>query len=242
MADLLFDCPDGNRPIVPKPARIRNHARTWDCSPEDLRPVRRGLRLIPEVTAPARLGATDREVKDMLALVMYESMFGNSERIAHAVADGLREVADVVVRDVATANPGDLPAGVDLLVAGGPTHALSMSRPGTREDAIRQGAAQGLASRGLREWLDGLPEDLNAVHCATFDTRVSRVRRMPGSAARSAARVLRRHCGDVFATPESFFVDDVPGPLAGDELDRARAWGRRLAGQTLTDGEPVEAG
>ena len=178
----------------------------------------------------------------MLALVMYESMFGNSERVANAVADGLREVAEVVVRDVATSTAGELPAGVDLLVAGGPTHALSMSRPATREDAIRQGAGQGLAIRGLREWLDGLPLDLDGLHCATFDTRVSRVRRIPGSAARSAARVLRRNRGDVVVTPESFFVDDVPGPLAGDELDRARAWGRRLATLSLTDWEPVEAG
>src|SRR3954454_11104253 len=99
----------------------------------------------------------------MRALVVYESMFGNSERVARAVADGLGAHVDVEVRDVALAHAGEVPEGVDLLVVGGPTHALSLSRPGTREDAIRQGAGQGLATRGLREWLDALPADLHGL-------------------------------------------------------------------------------
>lgn len=169
----------------------------------------------------------------MKALVMYESMFGNSERVARAVADGIGAVADVLVRDVTTSEAGDIPGDVDLLITGGPTHAFSMSRPGTREDAIRQGAGQGLASRGLREWLEGVPTDLRALPFATFDTRVSRVRRLPGSAARGAARVLRRRGGRMVAAPESFFVNDVSGPLDVDEIDRARDWGQELAALVL---------
>ncbi|HEX2858174.1 MAG TPA: hypothetical protein VHO26_11990 [Propionibacteriaceae bacterium] len=171
----------------------------------------------------------------MKALVMYESMFGNSERIAHAIADGLAEHVDVVVRDVTTSPGGEVPHGTDLLVVGGPTHAFSMSRASTREDAIRQGAGQGLASRGLREWLDGLDADLHGVAAASFDTRVSRVRKLPGSAARSAARVLRRHRVHMLAAPESFFVEDVAGPLAGDEDRRAHAWGEQLAVHLLAE-------
>lgn len=178
----------------------------------------------------------------MKVLVMYESMFGNSERVAHAVAAGLGESVEVSVRDVTTAHPGDIPGDVDLLVVGGPTHALSMSRPSTREDAIRQGAGQGLASRGLREWLEGLSGDLHGLPYAAFDTRVSRARRLPGSAARSASRVLRRERGRMLANPESFFVDDVPGPLAQEEIARARAWGRRLAGLLVGEGHRAEAG
>jgi len=177
----------------------------------------------------------------MKALVMYESMFGNSEQVARAVAEGLQEYLDVVVRDVKDTRSSDVAADVDLLVVGGPTHALSMSRPNTREDAIRQGADHGRSNRGLREWLDGLSTDLHALPCAAFDTRVSRVRRLPGSAARSAARVLRRHRGRVMVPPESFFVDDVAGPLAGDQLARARAWGRRLAGTRLVIADRAEA-
>ncbi|MDN5761333.1 MAG: flavodoxin domain-containing protein [Microlunatus sp.] len=58
----------------------------------------------------------------MKALVVYESMFGNTEQVARAVAAGLREVLEVTVREVS-----DTPIGavqdVDLVVAGGPTHA-----------------------------------------------------------------------------------------------------------------------
>lgn len=165
----------------------------------------------------------------MKALVVYESMFGNSERVARAVAAGLEEYGDVLLRDVAAGAPGEIPVGVDLLVAGGPTHAMSMSRSSTREDAVRQGAGQGLVARGLREWLTDAPEDLEGLPFTTFDTRVSRVRRLPGSAAKGAARALRRRHGHPLAAPESFFVGDVAGPLAPDEVERATAWGRDIA-------------
>jgi flavodoxin len=174
----------------------------------------------------------------MKALVVYESMFGNSEKVARAIAEGLEGFGEVTIRDVATAVAGAIPHGVDLLVVGGPTHAFSMSRLSTREDAIRQGAGQGLASRGLREWLEAVATDLKGLPFATFDTRVSRVRRLPGSAARSAARQLRRRRGRMVAPPESFFVNDVSGPLDVDEVDRARAWGRHVAG--VLTGDPVE--
>ena len=181
----------------------------------------------------------------MKALVVYESMFGNSELVARAVGEGLGERTETVVRDVATAPPGEVPDGIDLLVVGGPTHAFSMSRPTTREDAVRQGAGQGagqgLVSRGLREWLGALPPDLQGLSAAAFDTRVSRVRRLPGSAARSATRVLRRHRAELLAPPESFFVDDVAGPIGDDELARARAWGERLGVLLIADGDQVGA-
>ena len=176
----------------------------------------------------------------MKALVVYESMFGNSERVARAVAAGLGEHGEVVLRDIATAPVGQIPPDVDLLVTGGPTHAFSMSRPNTREDAIRQGAGQGLATRGLRDWLAGLPSDLSLLPCAAFDTRVSRARRLPGSAARSAARALRRRRGQLIVLPESFYVDDVSGPLGSGELDRAREWGRHLP--LAVPATPVRAG
>ncbi len=171
----------------------------------------------------------------MKALVMYESMFGNSERVARAVAEGLGEYGDVDVLDVTTSPVGNVAADIDLLVTGGPTHAFTMSRTNTREDAIRQGAGQGLARSGLREWLGGLPSDLHLLPCATFDTRVSRARHLPGSAARSAARALRRRNGHLVLAPESFYVDDVAGPLGTDQIDRAREWGRSLAVVLIED-------
>jgi hypothetical protein len=158
------------------------------------------------------------------ALVIYESMFGNTEAIARAIADGLAVHLDTVdVIDVTSA-PTEL-NGVDLVVVGGPTHALTMSRAQTRASARDQGAA-GPGDVGVREWLARLSRPDHTVRAACFDTRV----RMPvlvGSAARAMRRRLRRLGLEVVAT-ERFTVTGTPGPLAHGELDRARAWGAGL--------------
>jgi len=161
------------------------------------------------------------------AVVVFESMWGNTEKIARAVARGLGESMDVEVDDVASrpAPPGD---DVALLVAGGPTHAFSMTRRGTRTDARTRGASQGDVEVGLREWLDALPDGRHPQRVATFDTRVDTVRHVPGSAARGAARKARRH-GYPTGASQSFWVGDSAGPLLEGELERAAEWGRRLA-------------
>jgi len=156
--------------------------------------------------------------------VVYESLFGNTARIAQAVVDGLKENLDVELHGVAE---GKLPEGADLLVMGGPTHAFSMSRANTRQDAVNQGANAD-PSMGLREWLEELPEG-NDTPFAAFDTRVDMVRRLPGSAAKSATKVARRRGYQLLTRPESFYVQDVPGPLLDGELQRAKVWGVQLA-------------
>ena len=118
----------------------------------------------------------------MRGFVVYESLFGNTARIAQAVVDGLKEHLDVEQHSVAE---GKLPEGADLLVMGGPTHAFSMSRANTRQDAVNQGANAD-PTIGLREWLEELPEG-NDTPFAAFDTRVDMVRRLPGSAAKAAS-------------------------------------------------------
>ena len=72
-------------------------------------------------------------------------------------------------------------------VVGGPTHAFSMSRTSTREDAVQRGARPGHEARGIREWLQAMPLS-HHLDVATFDTRVSKVKRLPGSAAKAAAK------------------------------------------------------
>lgn len=163
----------------------------------------------------------------MRALVVYESMFGNTARVAREVAEGLAAHAEVELRAVAEA-PDEPDEGIDLVVVGGPTHAFSLSRPTTREDARRQGAGVAADGPGLREWLDGLPAGAHHPRMAAFDTRVTKVRRIPGSAARKATRVVGSLGYAVAERPESFFVEDVDGPLADGELERARAWGDRI--------------
>jgi len=161
------------------------------------------------------------------ALVVYESMFGNTEQIAQAVAAGLARVMPVEPLEVQHA-PSEGVERATLVVAGGPTHAFSMTRESTRTDAFRQGATQGSESTGLREWLDSLPRGHHAPKVATFDTRVAKVRHLPGSAAKSAAKAAHRHGFEQAAKPESFYVDDVAGPLLDGELERAEAWGAEL--------------
>ena len=117
---------------------------------------------------------------------------------------------------------------VGLIVAGGPTHAFSMSRTQTRTDAVAKGASEGKVDFGLREWIDGIPSGRHTSALVTFDTRVDKVRHLPGSAAKSAARAGHKHGFETYAPPESFYVGDTSGPLLDGELERAKAWGRKL--------------
>lgn len=161
----------------------------------------------------------------MRALVVYESMFGNTETVAKEVAAGLAGLGEVVLVDVDVA-PTDV-TPYDLVVVGGPTHAFSMSRAGTRADAVKQGAPRPRV-RGIREWIDQLGEV--RVPVAAFDTRVDKVRRLPGSAAKKAAKSLKAHGSSVAERPQSFYVVDTPGPLLDGERERARRWGASLVG------------
>ncbi len=171
----------------------------------------------------------------MRALVVFESMFGNTEKVAGAVARGLQlEGVDAGLLEVHSA-PHRLANDLDLLVVGGPTHAFGMSRASTRADAVRQGAPEQRATTGLREWLESVELDVeSAPGLAAFDTRVTKVRWLPQAAGPSAARAGRRRGLVPVAKPLGFLVDDVRGPLVEGEIERAVEWGRRL-GAALVD-------
>jgi flavodoxin len=165
------------------------------------------------------------------ALVVYESMFGNTETVAAAVADGLAlEGAEVSLLEVSQATPADV-ANHDLLVVGAPTHAFSLSRRSTRLEAVKQGAAEGRTAIGLREWLAGIKgsADETPQLAACFDTRVTKVRHIPKSASSRAGHLLVHNGFTLVERPVAFLVHDTRGPLEADQLERARAWGSRLA-------------
>ncbi|MGW3353016.1 flavodoxin family protein [Nonomuraea rubra] len=164
----------------------------------------------------------------MDALVVYESMFGNTKQIAEAIAEGLATRLRTEVVEVGSA-PAKVGPEAGLLVVGGPTHAFSMSRASTRRSAAQQ-TTQPLVSRGdgVREWLAALATASAALTSAAFDTRVDKPR-LPGSAARGIARRLRRLGVKVMAPAQSFYVTGTEGPLAAGELERARQWGESLA-------------
>ena len=99
----------------------------------------------------------------MRALVVYESMYGNTHVVASNIADGLRATHEVTLVPVAEATE-DLVAEADLLVVGGPTHMHGLSSPASRRMAAQAAAkpASGLSldpdacGPGLRDWLKGL--------------------------------------------------------------------------------------
>ncbi|GIH81567.1 flavodoxin family protein [Planobispora longispora] len=164
----------------------------------------------------------------MRALVVYESMFGNTQTIARAIADGLATRMAVDVVEIGAA-PAAVPGDVDLLVVGGPTHAFGMSRPNTRQSAVQQ-ATSGLVSKGqgMREWLTALPGGAPRAAAAAFDTRV-KIPLIPGAARRGAEKLLRRKGFPILTGSQSFYVSGTPGPLLEGETERARSWGVALA-------------
>jgi Flavodoxin domain len=169
----------------------------------------------------------------MKALIVYESMFGNTRAVAEAIADGLRPAADVTVIPVGKAT-GDLLDAMDLVVVGGPTHMHGMSRASTRKSAAQQAHRPGSQVQlepgadgpGVREWLAGLGRHSGAA--AAFDTRMSGPAILTGRASRGIAELLRQYGLTVVAKPVSFLVSRKNELLEGQK-EEARNWGSRLA-------------
>jgi flavodoxin len=157
----------------------------------------------------------------MQAVVIFDTQFGNTEQVARAIARGLADHAsvDVLAATTAMGRPDSPP---DLLLIGGPTQ--------------RHGMSPALAA-----YVDALPRaELQNTRVATFDTRYRIAPLLSGSAARDAAGRLRRSGLRLIAAPESFFIERDRPPdgenrrhgselLEAGELERARAWGQRLA-------------
>lgn len=164
----------------------------------------------------------------MRALVVYESMFGNTRIVAEAIARGLAADMEVSLHEVSSA-PRRLPTDIDLLVVGGPTHAFSMSRVSTRADAATK-SDRPIESIGIgvREWIEQLPRSDGSLPVATFDTKVAHPR-LPGSAAHAADKRLRRHGYQPIRRPETFLVDGLTGPLLAGEVERATGWAAGVA-------------
>lgn len=168
-------------------------------------------------------------------LLVHESMFGNTGRVAAAVAEGLTAAGLRVEVLRAADTAGEATVDADLLVLGAPTHAFSLPRPATRAEASRKGAAAPPTARGVREWLSSARPRAAGVPCAAFDTRVTRLRSLPRSAAGRALRLASSRGFTTLLRPEAFFVEDVAGPLVPGELDRAHAYGTRLGESLLAE-------
>jgi flavodoxin I len=143
------------------------------------------------------------------ALIIYDSTFGNTERIARRVASTLEEKATVRLIRVDEAATADL-QGIDLVILGGPTH-------------------RHRASAAIQAFLDSLARNrLRGVSAAAFDTRYRKSRLLTGSAASALAKSLRKAGASRIVAPESFFVAGREGPLEEGEVERAADWAREV--------------
>jgi len=144
----------------------------------------------------------------MRALVVYDSVYGNTEEIAKAIGGAIE--GEVSVLRAGEVGPPEL-ENIGLLVVGAPT----------------QG---GRATPAIRDFLGRVSKaEINGLNAAAFDTRVAtKVAKIFGYAAGKIAGNLKKKGANLIVEPEGFFVEGTKGPLTEGELERAAAWGKGL--------------
>jgi flavodoxin len=156
----------------------------------------------------------------MKAMVVYDSAYGNTEKIAQAIGQALGPAEDVETVRVGKVKPEQV-AGLTLLIVGSPTQKFSPL--GT-----------------ITGFLKGIPNNgLQGVKVAAFDTRfpveaIERIRilaffvKLFGYAAKPIAKRLENKGGELAVPPEGFYVGDTEGPLLEGELERAADWAGQI--------------
>lgn len=161
----------------------------------------------------------------MKILIVYDSMYGNTAKVARAIADAVAPHGDLRLLPVPEATPAAL-VEAELLFVGSPTQRF---RPLPAVSALLARLPRG---------------SLAHARVAAFDTRIviadahssvlSFFVRLLGPSAYAAHRILRalRRAGGRTALPgEGFYVDGTEGPLKDGELERAGRWGLRALGE-----------
>ena len=155
----------------------------------------------------------------MNVLVIYDSVFGNTEQIAQAIGKAFGSQEDVDVIRVSDAKLEQL-AGLELLLVGSPTRAF---RP----------------TKAITDFLRGIPSNgLKGVKVAAFDTRMPVddvgpailrfLAKLFGYAAKPISDRLIRKGGTSAIPPEGFVVEGTEGPLREGELERAADWAKKI--------------
>jgi len=151
----------------------------------------------------------------MKALVVYDSVYGNTEKITKAIGGAIS--GDVKVMHAGEVSPSELES-IDLLIAGAPTQA---GRPTP--------AMQGFLKRVTEPAIKGM-------NVAAFDTRISaKWVGIFGYAAGKIAKNLMKKGGNLVLNPEPFYVKGTEGPLKEGELERAAAWAQEVV-KSITTG------
>ena len=144
----------------------------------------------------------------MKTLVVYDSVHGNTEKIARAIGDAV--TGEVKVLYVGEVDPAELEE-FDLLIVGAPTHG-------------------GRPTEAMQDLLNKVPPSaLQGANVAAFDTRIpTKWVRLFGYAAPRIAGKLEKKGGTLMGAPEGFFVEGTEGPLSEGELERAAAWAKEI--------------
>ena len=147
----------------------------------------------------------------MTTLIVFDSVYGNTETIARAIGDAIP--GRVQVLRVGQVNAGEL-AAVDLLIIGSPTHGA-------------------MPTEAIQALLDKLgPPPREGVRVTTFDTRLTWgfLERWGGFAAPKMADTLEEKGWTLAGEPGGFFVRGLKkGPLKKGEIERAATWAKGLA-------------
>ena len=155
----------------------------------------------------------------MKAMVIYDSVFGNTEQVAREIGNSLDSQENVEILRVSSTKPDQL-TGLELLFVGSPTRGF---RP----------------TEGISNFLKRIPADgLEGIKVAAFDTRISIndikssilrfLVKMGGYAAKPIADRLQKKGGDLIVPPEGFFVNGTKGPMKEGELERAAEWTKQI--------------
>jgi flavodoxin I len=146
----------------------------------------------------------------MKALIVYDSVYGNTEKIARAIAEAISPSGEVKVVQAGEASPSELES-IDLLIVGSPTHG-------------------GRPTPAIQDLINKMPQpSLQGINVAAFDTRIpTKLVRVFGYAAGRIAGNLKKKGGTLVASPEGFFVTASKGPLKEGELERAAGWAKGI--------------
>lgn len=135
----------------------------------------------------------------MKVLVLYESKYGNTEKIAEAISAELGG-------NILTVNDFKLEnlTNIDLLIVGSPIH-------GWQPSAETVHFLSRLEAKSLQ-----------GIYVAAFDTGYKTM--MAGNAAPKILKMLEKVGGKQLAPTQKFIVLKAEGPLQPGEVERARTW------------------
>ncbi len=168
----------------------------------------------------------------MKAIVVYESLWGNTAAVAGAIAEGIGPGARALSTGEAT---GAALADVDLIVAGAPVLAFRLPddriRNSIRTDPRYASRPPDLSHPSMRSWLEALPK--GSGRSAAFETRIWW---SPGGSTGAIARGLEKAGYRSIAKPRRFVVTGTYGPMRDGEVEKARQWGVEIAQAMAAEG------